>query len=139
MPFPYQDTTATLALGCDPKDYWIYIVLDSLNLAGGTASSTGEAHYIRVRSDSIYGYAFEIEDLRINVESGRNAAHFDADEKILERVLRSDEMRFEFDHYGIGKRVYKFDTSGFWIRLEQAAKAGCFQGRDVYLELLMNS
>lgn len=121
LEFPYADTTARLAIGCDSESFWIYVKFSEVNLSDGQTEDGFDFHTIDVRS------ADGVEQYQVSIRWGGDSTQFRAKDrfKVFQNILTSVEMRFQFDHYGQGQRVYTFKTFGFRAIASTLEEEGC--------------
>ena len=118
--WPYSDALSTLVVGCDKyQRYWIYFHFDSVNLKWDDFTIDGDP-----RTTASVKYGEEIEGINIYFETGSNFVFVSTNyEKEMFKILsENNSIMVQFDHYGDGKRHYKFNTSEFSKIFNQTCK-----------------
>ena len=108
--FPYENTEAKIIVGCSKYNEWVYFYFNVINL-----------NYERFNNDRdmIADVSVRANDrtyvIEVYYETGSNFIMVSSldKKKMLKYISNNNSILVQFDHYGDGKRHYKFNTSNF--------------------------
>ena len=109
MNWPYQDVKASLVVGYDGKDEWVYIGFTEVpNL-----NTTGSGFGTRVKWDET------IENETLVQKPGERFIHFHGDRFAIPKIENCNSVLVELPWYGNGKVYFKFPLNGSSAALKQ--------------------
>lgn len=107
MKFPYSETEATLSVGCDSNDNWVYLhFTNEPNLLNNSIGDGINFIQTRMKWDS------NIESVSLTQTWGSSFLHFSNDNELIAKIRNHNDAMLELDWYGEGKVYFSFSLNG---------------------------
>ena len=109
MGFPYSNTTATLSVGFDDGDEWVYMSFSNGPNLLNTTIKEGGYNVINTRIKWDDG---EVEKAKLTQNWGSKIIHFSNYAAAISAIENSEKMLLELNWYGEGLVHFEFDLVG---------------------------
>jgi len=107
MEWPYNDVTASLVVGYNGEDIWVYVAFNkSPNLQNDITKDGYNLIHTRIKWDE------SVENTTLTQEWNSKFIHFRDDQTIISKIEQSNTVLLELDWYGQGEVYFSFPLDG---------------------------